>query len=271
MKKIALASLLAFAASAQAGAGIAGANNEFTLFGGLNNLDYSEHSSDSGKPSTLDSESGTQAAFGLSWTHQGSVFNIPNVYTSISGLFTSGSTSYNGYLQNGYGRLTAYSGTTQNDSADFALRLGQAFPFGAGHSLQLTPYFQYVYHHWTRQPGGQYDEDYSHNGLGVGVLGQYAPTPYIVLSADVNVSAMLGAQVRLDGYPTMDLQNRPITQISLGADYAITPRVHVNGSYRYTSFNYGGSTPVVENGMEVWEPDSRTRENLFLVGLSWAY
>ncbi|MGF6440332.1 opacity protein-like surface antigen [Paraburkholderia youngii] len=271
MKKIALAALMAFAASAQAGTGIVGANNEFTLSGGIHNLDYSEHSPTAGEPSTLDSESGNQGAFGLAWTHQGTILNIPNVYLSVSGNFIFGSTSYSGYLQDGYGNLYPYDGSTQNNQQDFQLRIGQSYPLGANRQFQLTPYFTYSYHHWKRQPGGEYNEDYSHNGLGVGLLGQYAPTPYVVLSADVSVQAMLGAQIKVDGYPTMDLQNRPIKTLTLGADYAVTPRFHVNGSYRFTSFDYGGSTPVVANGMEVWEPDSRTRENLFMVGVSWAY
>lgn len=271
MKKIALAALALIASSAHAGTGIIGANNEATFSVGVHNLDYTEETSDGGWPGTLDSEKGNQAAFGVAFTHQGWVLGIPNIYTSVSTVLSTGSTSYEGYLQDGYGDLTPYSGTTHNVQYDLELRVGKGLPIGTSGQFQVTPYLLYNYHHWQRQPGGTYTEDYSHNAIGAGVLAQIAPNPYLVFSADFSYSAMLGAQVNVDSVPTMDLQNKPIAKLALGVDYAVTSHFHLNANYKYTSFNYGGSTPVNVSGMSVWEPQSKTRENLFMVGASYAY
>jgi opacity protein-like surface antigen len=270
MKKvITLAALLVASASAFADDAILQANNQISLAVGAQHLNYHEPSTTNTIPGDLDSEHGSQFTAGLTAVRQGSVFGINDVYTRASAFITAGNTSYTGYLLSTW---TPKTDTTRNIAGDFQLRVGKALRFGSSSQFQVVPYVQYAYHVWSRTIGTDASEVYSHHTLGGGILGQYAPTSKLVLSADVGVSAMLGSQMQKDNYPTFKTQNRPVTEIGLGADYAVTRHLHASVNYRLTKFHYGRSADVAgPRGGDWYEPSSRTTEQVITVGLGYSF
>ncbi|KWU17756.1 outer membrane beta-barrel protein [Burkholderia cenocepacia] len=266
MKKVfSLAALLLVSASAFADDAILQANNQISLSVGAHHLDYHEPSTTDTIPGDFDSEKGSQFTAGLTAVRQGSLFGISDVYTSASAFLSVGSTHYTGYLLSTW---TPTTDSTRNVAGDFQVRVGKGFRFGSRSQFQVTPYLQAGYHIWSRTIGTDASEVYSHYTLGGGILGQYAPTSKLVLSADVGVSAMLGSQMRKDKYPTFETQNRPVAEIGLGADYAFTRKLHASVNYRLTKYHYGRSADVSgPRGGDWYEPSSRTTEQVITVGL----
>ena len=272
MKKVislAAAALTLVSASAFADDAILQANNQLSLSVGAHHQDYHEPSTFDTIPGDLDSEKGSQFTAGLTAVRQGSLFGINDVYTSASAFVTAGKTHYTGYLLSTW---AAKTDSTDNVSGDVELRLGKAFRFGSRSQFQVVPYVQYAYHIWSRTIGTDAAEVYSHHTLGGGVLGQYAPTRKLVLSANISVSEMLGAQMRKDQYPTFQVQNRPVTEVGLGLDYAVTRHLHASANYRFTKFHYGKSANVAgPQGGDWFEPSSRTTEQVVTVGLGYSF
>jgi opacity protein-like surface antigen len=269
MKKvIILAALALVSVSALADDAILQANNQLSLSVGAHHLDYHEPSTFDTIPGDLDSEKGSQFTAGLTAVRQGSLFGINDVYTSASAFVTAGTTHYTGYLLSTW---AAKTDSTHNVYGDVELKLGKAFRFGSRSQFQVVPYVQYAYHIWSRTIGTDASEVYSHHALGGGVLGQYAPTSKLVLSANVSVSEMLGAQMRKDQYPTFEVHNRPVTEVGVGLDYAVTRHLHASANYRFTKFNYGRSPNVVAKGGDWFEPSSRTTEQVVTVGLGYSF
>lgn len=270
IKFVAFAAIALAASSAYADDAILNANNQVSLSGGIQNLNYKEISDIPAFSGTLDSEKGTQAAFGVSASRQGSIFGIKDVYTSVSTSFAFGNTTYDGHMLDF--AFTPYQGTSKDFTSDVQLRIGKAFRFGGRSQFQVVPFVQYAFHYWNRNVASMYTEEYSHSAFGGGVLAQVAPTEKLVLSLDVAVSAMVGAQMETGGYPAAKMESKPITQVGVGVDYAVTKHLHVNASYKYANYQYGRS-PMVTNasGMTMYEPNSKTTQNLVMVGIGYSF
>lgn len=271
MKKvITLAALaLVFSAHAFADEAILQANNQVSLSVGSHRLGYREPSQSASFPGDFDTEMGTQFTAGVSAVRQGTLFGINDIYTSASASFATGHTNYQGYL---LANMTPKRDNTSNVFGDFQFRAGKAFSFGSRSQFQVVPYVQYAYHVWSRTIGTDASEVYSHHTLGGGILGQYAVNKKLVLSADVTVSEMFGAQMRKKPLPTFDVHERPVLQLGFGADYAITRNLHVSANYRFVKFNYGRSPDVQGNDGSSWyEPSSKSTENVVTVGLGYSF
>lgn len=276
-KRLALAmaaGLLCATGAARADEAILRANNQASLWVGGHHLNYHETDTNNtsglvGPGGQLDSEHGTQAAFGGGLTRQGSLFGLKNIYTSLSLDYSHGNTDYQGYLVNNNTHTAVpYSSTTRNTTFDVNLKVGPAFALGAQSRVQVVPYITYGYHNWVRdlaQPYGD-KETYSHQYLGIGLLGQYSFTPKLVGSADLSVARTINPRLTTGSTGDFSLGSKAQTSLSVGLDYAVTPRLHASASYRATEFKYGQSPVGV-----YFEPDSKTIEQRFLVGLGYAF
>lgn len=256
--------------SAHAGDAIYNANNQLSVSLGSHNLHYREFDT-FGLTGTnvLDSEKGAQPAVLLSATGQGEFLGFNDIYTNATLGYSHGNTKYDGYLQSmdGSQPLVPYKTTTKNTTLDLGLKVGKVFNLTAARSAALTPYVAYGYHNWNRDMSGDpygYKETYQHHTLGVGLLGQVAATDNLVLSADYSIGRTLGADMKLAD-ARFKLGSNTSHQFALGADYALTKKLHLNAQYRLSVFKYSES-PVV-GGM--LEPSSKTIENSFLVGVGY--
>jgi hypothetical protein len=252
---------------------ISHANNQVYLNIGAQNINYHELDT-TGVTGTnsLDSENGVQPAVQIGYTAQFDALNVRDLYLATSLTFARGHTSYNGYLQ-GYDSsgnyvLEPFQNNTTSTTIDYSLKAGKTFKFGQGNRFGVTPYIAYAYHYWNRDMQGEYGytEHYSQSILGGGVLGQYAVTNRLVASLDLNAGATLGPKMSTGG-SDFSLGSSAQESLTLGADYALTRHLHVNGHYSLTHFQYGQS-PVV-NGY--YEPNSRTTTQTFMVGMGYTF
>ena len=276
MKKRIASLAVAFAAFgavgvAHANEAIVNANNQVSLSVGASNLNYHELD-DYGVTGGgyLDSEKGTQPAFKLEATRQGSVFGINNIYLSSHVQLAKGNTDYTGYLQDEFGDLTPYTARTKDTTVDVGFKVGYAFQIPSLPNAQVTPYVAYSFQNWVRDmtpsPYG-YKETYHHSTASVGVLGQYALSDRLVASADFNYGRTFGAGLSADGIADFTLGNSNVFGGGVGIDYAYTKAIHVNASYSISKFNFGQSD--INNGY--FEPNSRTIEQTFFVGLGYHF
>ena len=276
LKSIALAAavLASTVSIAHADTTIARANNQVWLSIGGEHVNYSETDTTGiTGTGTLDSEKGTLPAIQLGVTKQFDAFNVHNLFVQASLTAARGHTNYDGYLEGfdslGNFELVPFQNNTRSTTVDFGLKLGKSFAFGPGSRAQLTPYISYGYHYWDRNMEGQYgyEEKYSHSVLGGGLLAQYALTDRLVTSIDANAGATIGAKMKTGGFSDFGLGSKAQEQLTLGADYAVTRKLHVNASYSLTHFEYGQS--AMNNGY--YEPDSRTTNQVFMVGLGYSF
>lgn len=276
MKKFALvfaaiASLSGVAAHADP---IQHANNQVSVQLGSHSLDYREIDN-YGRTGTdtLNTEKGRHTSMGLTAVSQGTQFGVSDVYLSARVNYWKGSTDYNGYLQSmtdAGASLIPFQNTTDNATLDVGLKAGRTFHLNdLVKGAALTPYAAYGYRSWERDLTGPYGyvETYNHHTVGAGVLAQYAATDKLVLSADLTVAKMLSAKMKTSDYGDFELQRRSQTTVALGVDYAVTPKVHLSAGMSLSKFKYGES--AVNNGM--LEPDSKTTERSYLVGVGYSF
>lgn len=245
------------------------ANNQVTAAIGTHHLNYHESTA---TMDPLDSDKGSQVAYRLAVVRQANLFGISDIYLNAVLNYSKGSTTYDGYLQNSFGRIVSpYQTSTQVKTTDASLRIGRALHFMPNDNMQLIPYIGYGYHAWVRDSSADqygYYERYAHQSISAGLLGQYAFTPKLVASADISVGKTFGAKMDAsDIGGRFTLGNKPIVTGSLGIDYALTRHVHLNASYQIVQFEYGKSATVGN----YYEPDSKTVEQQFLVGIGYAF
>ncbi|TKC88693.1 hypothetical protein FAZ69_13125 [Trinickia terrae] len=244
------------------------ANNQLSVSIGGHRLDYTESTA---TVNPLDSETGTQLAYRIAAVRQGSVLGLTNVYLSAAVSYAAGTTAYDGYLEDSLGNLYPYQSTTHDKTADVSIKLGRAFSISPFGNAQLVPYIAYGYHSWVRDSSDTqygYYEHYRHQTVSAGLIGQYAFTPRLVGSADISVGRTFGAKMTASIVSgTFNLGAKPVVTGMLGLDYAVTKRLHINASYQVTRFNYGMSNTV--GGY--YEPDSKTTEQLYLIGIGYSF
>lgn len=251
------------------------ANNQVWVDAGAQQLRYHEDIN----ANQGDSERGTTAAFALGASTQREVFGISNLYFSGAVRVTHGNVNYRGYLQDGVGNVVTpgYQMTTRSTATDVTLKAGKAFPFllGSWHA-QLVPYATYGYHEWIRDSSRDtygFYERYRHHVVGAGVLGQLEVTPKLVASADFRAGAVVGGSMTLAGSSnTFTLGSKPTMVATIGLDYAIARNFHVNASYEWSKFQYGRSdTTQINSTTYGYEPDSKTINQTWMVGLGYAF
>jgi len=272
---IALVAATLMASNVHAQEAMLRANNQVWVDGGVQQLHYWENIG-GGKS---DSERGTTAAFGLGASTQHQLFGISNLYFSGQVRVAHGNTDYGGYLQDPTGRvvLPNYQMSTRSTATDVTLKAGKALPFmlGTWHA-QVVPYVSYSYRDWirdsSRDPYGFY-ERYRHHVVGGGLMGQLEVTSKLVATADVRAGAVLGASMTLAGSQnTFTLGSKPVVVAGFGLDYAVTRNFHVNTTYEWSRFQYGRSDVTqVSPGVNAYEPDSKTINQTWMIGVGYAF
>lgn len=271
----AFAGVAVLAAGAHAQEAMLRANNQVWVGAGAQRLHYWE---DIG-PGKSDSERGTTAAFALGASTQRQLFGLSNLYFSGSVRVAHGNVSYGGYLQDVAGRVIEpnYNMTTRSTTTDVTLRAGRAFPFRLGTwNAQVVPYLSYSYRDWirdsSRDPYGFY-ERYRHHVVGAGLMGQLEIMPKLVATADIRAGAMVGSSMTLAGSQnTFTLGNKPVVAAGFGLDYAVARNLHVNATYEWSRFQYGRSDVTqVGPGTSAYEPDSKTINQTWMIGVGYAF
>jgi len=222
--------------------------------------------------SWLDSENGSQNRFSLIYTVQGEAFDMRNLYFRSAFTYGEGKTDYDGYLiSSSSSSLTPFQSKTSVTTSDLDMRLGKGFKVATEH-VQLTPVIAYRYHTWKRDlaPGTSYGyrEDYSHNALSVGLLGQLAISDSLVASLYGDFGRTLGARLRVDHAQTLDLKSRNISVLELSLNFRLATQFQVHGGVRQTRFRYGQSDALAGG---TYEPESRTKLTQYFVGAGYSF
>jgi opacity protein-like surface antigen len=273
MKKISLA-LIAFAglcglSTAHAGTSdIKAANNQVGFQLMSTHVDYTETGDGTFAPSgTLDTERGPVPGYALSISSMRDLW-LGNDYIEAEYDHASGNTEYvGGYLNppTPYGSVVGTSGATLTN---YSARYGAGFV--VNDRSMLTPYLELGHHEWDR--GVNLGELYTHNYYGVGVLGQYASTDRLVLSARALFGSTFAANIVVNGAFSGALGNSVLFKAGAGADYALVQNLHATLDVEYTSFNYGISALYpLGGGYYGWEPDSSTKNTTVRIGLGAAF
>jgi len=221
-----------------------------------------------------DNENGGISGIGLSVNALGNVLSVPMVYEHLA--YTNNSGSFN-YTDGADGE----NATDNTNILGVSARIGKAL-FLNSRTL-LIPYLAYNYRKWDRNmnngyAGGVeylgYQEIYSYDTLGVGLIGEYAINDALVLKGRIQYSQMLGNTLNtydITGNPdmTFNLKNEPVYTAGLGVDYDIagTP-IHVTAGVKYLK-TYFGKSNVNEAGF--YEPDSMTTGLSYNLGLAYSF
>ena len=222
-------------------------NNQGTLRAGVQTQDFQ-----GGTNNNAYRQSGNVPSFGATLT---------KTWRALYGQFAMteavGSTSYQGQAN---GNET--NATTHNTFLDIAGKLG--YQFESRDNISLTPYARIAFHRWFHEIKGIPSSDrfidgltetYQHSQYGVGLLGQFAVSPKLVLSADANVGQTFHANMRswvplgLTIINLYKLGNAGYQMVALGADYSPKQRWHVQANVNYWTFHYNPS-PVSLFGTE---------------------
>lgn len=267
----ALAALLIASSAAVAGTAIDAANNQVRLTGVHQNFDYYEYDDYKlTKNWWLDSETGYQSGVSGGLTLQGDLGTVSNVYFDAEVTRITGNTRYNGYLQGG-ATLIPYQSNTDYTTTDYQFKLGKGITFAGSSRFQLTPYASFGAYNWLRDSSADqygYAERYKHKFFAVGAMAQYELTPTVVIKADVMQGLTTSPEMTLVADGTLfKLGSKPISQVSVGVDYAMTPQLHLRADYRMTKFSYGESSVI--GGF--LEPRSKTDRQQLFIGLGYSF
>ncbi|MHB1702763.1 MAG: hypothetical protein ACYCS0_00900 [bacterium] len=221
-----------------------------------------------------DNESGGISGIGLSITGLGNILSVPNVYEHIGYINQSGSFNYT----DGADGVNA---TDNSNILGISARVGKAFILNS--KTMLIPYFAYNYGKWDRNIGNGYaggveysgyQEIYSYDALGLGLIGEYAINNALVLKGRVQYSRMLGNTLNaynVSGYPAMTFNpgNKPVYTIGAEIDYDIdgTP-FHITAGIKYLRTFFGKSGA---NSDGLYKPASMTTDINYSLGLAYSF
>lgn len=268
MKKTLIASLLALASSSAFAAtgnvsAIDSANNQFSVSYISTDVNYTETGNGilGTSTGTLDTESGYVGGYALSLG-----YTLDANYLRLKYSQNTGHTHYIGQLQSGggYGSVVGSSGATMYD---YSLRYGYGFDMNS--LARLTPYLEIGHNEWDR--GVNAGETYKHNYYGVGILGQYSPIDNLVLSANAMIGRTTDSHIDVVGSFSGSLGNSELYMYGINADYAISQKWHVNAGIDYTEYKYGMSALYPYGSGYTWEPDSKTKNTTYSIGVGYAF
>jgi hypothetical protein len=243
---------------------IQAANSHLAVLTGVATLAYYEYATGGGP--YLDSETGALPALTVDAARQGTLLGIEDVYAQSDLTLIAGPTHYTG-ASLATGAPEDFNHCTSE--FDYSLKLGKGFRVSP--RLQVTPYFEYALRYWARMS----QESYLENDLGAGVLTQFAVTSKLVVGADVALTKALTADVVTPGF-TLHQPSNLSPAVTLSADYALTRRLHLVGSYQYRHAHYGQSktadgTTYYGIPGNWYEPADRVTQNVVMAGVSWTF
>ena len=189
-----------------------------------------------------DNESGSITGLNLSVSSLGNMLTMPLIYEHLGYSNNFGNFNY----------TDSADGVNTTDNTNIltaSARLGKAFVLNR--QTMLIPYITYGYRKWDRNIASTstvsgYQEIYSYNDLGLGLIADYAVTHKLVLKGRVQYAEMLSNSLvanNLPGYPAMafSLGNRPVYTLAVGLDYDIYGPVHLDAGIRYVKTSFGKS------------------------------
>ncbi len=223
-----------------------------------------------------DDENGAAAGFGVGVSGLIPFYPgrpaAPDLYTSLNYEFNAGDLDYGGHY------IATGAPAQATDNAVFnriEARAGIGFPLGES---ELIPFVAAGYQSWNRNinnKGVIGTDEFYHAGLFGGGLKLDVPlTPQLVASATGEFLAVAEAGISANGIGVIgSLGAAGEARITLGLDYAITPRLHAFASVYFDHFNYAGSRPNyrVLPGYYVYEPLSTTTQFGGLAGVGYSF
>ncbi|HKJ07839.1 MAG TPA: hypothetical protein VKA76_02010 [Gammaproteobacteria bacterium] len=190
------------------------------------------------------------------------------LYTRLRTDYNRGNTDYVGHTLGG----TPVAAKTHNQILNLAFQLG--WGFGLGQRAALIPYAGVDVRAWRRAVDygtpASYDEIYDFYDVGAGLLGQYAVTPKLVVSANAFVGRTHSPQMeaglpqQLGGVQTYNQGTGPVDRARLSVDYDAYGPVHLVAGVTYYHLAYGESNHLQNTS---YEPASRTNQLIYEVGV----
>jgi hypothetical protein len=256
---------VAYAQSSTGIAAIKNTNNAIGVQAISTNVNYTETVGSK----TLDTEQGYVPGFAINVSFMQD-WLLGNDYVAATYSQSTGNTNYTGsYIgsSQGYGSVKTTSPATLTD---FGFRYGKGFALND--QVMATPFIELGSHQWNRNLGS-YQETYTNNYYGLGLLGQVAMTNAFVLSASALVGNTANSNISISGSPYSGgaLGNSTIYRLGISGDYAFTKSLHGNIGLDYTSFSYGQSTPTRVGRYVYNEPNSTSQYATYKVGLSYNF
>lgn len=273
LPKVVLLLVCLFIASMSASASDTGvdsiraADNAVWLNAGSSHLYYKETNL---AGDTADTENGwiPAASVGLNFLSGNESKYADNLYLALEGRWLSGYTHYNGtLLVSG----APYQVTTAENVWTTNGRLGKGFAIND--SFLSIPFAELGFRYWHRDLGA-YAEDY-HNfeALG-GLLVQYSPASWLVISlSGAGGTTFAPAMTATNPTTHFDLGNMPIWKVNGTVGYAVTERFEALVSIDYVQFKFGESQLVFNpnDGHHYYEPNSQTGQLTTQIGLAYHY
>lgn len=252
---------------------IESANNQIAGHLQNNNTKYYE----TVNGSLLDSESSHISGYGLSASVMKDLWSGRDYflmkYRTFEGdpVYTGGSMAnplYGSVLGESYAKVR-----------DYSIRYGKGFVFDD--DLMLTPYVELGYHHYDRTLGygtpTSYQEIYTHNAYGVGILGQCSPSDSLVYSAYMFIGRTFNSHIVVvlaapyTGF-SAKLGNSTLYQVGASIDYAFTKNIHANLGVYAAGWQYGASaSQPIGGGLSAYEPDSETSITTIDIGIGYSF
>ena len=251
-------------------------NKYVEVFAGQRHQDYREFDTQGiTADGILDTETGDQAHIGIALRWQ----SAEGWLWHFQAQRQSGTTDYNGYLQNGNGTLSTLLARTGNVQAQASVSVGYALNTANWHVMpenwQLTPLLQLGRYQWQRNLV-QYSESYGFNTAAVGALLQWRARPGIVLELQVLTGQTYSASVEVPalgfdaGQPGGNLNEWQIAiSQDLGTITGAPALAGWRGTARYTASKYDhGASPTV-NGVQA--PPNQHQPSAWSVGIQKQY
>jgi hypothetical protein len=263
---LSLLSLVLFTAPAFAGtADIRATDRALEFQFGGSNLKYGETINGT----TFDTENGWMPSFdvGATWLTTPGDSLLSDLYLHLDAQATIGQTDYDGGIQDGFGNITPFKTTTDNEIYHITGKIGHFFTVSEG--VVLIPYLDLGWRSWDRNISGRGIVNNSREryqtgeGMG-GLLLQISPMQRLVLSLSGAAGATLGPQMSTQS-TTFNLQSSTVWQINGKVGYALTPKFELTSEAKFDGFGFGQSA-IVNNALE---PDSYTHQLSLLVGLAY--
>jgi hypothetical protein len=229
---------------------IVAANNEAGIAVTGSTMNYQEHftPAEIARYKADDSETGWMPGFEAKYSLMGDYFNsLPSdMYFAVHYQLNSGNIAYKGALSNG----SIYDGTDSATTSRVIARIGKGFQLS--NAMMLTPYIAGGYQDWNRHLLGSsgYTEDYRSGLVGAGAMFQYAATQRLVLTANAEMLALVGAGMTPHHVPGLapgslgsaSFGTSGEEKVGADADYRIYSKWHLYGGLSYTHFNYTGGS-----------------------------
>jgi len=182
--------------------------------------------------------------------------------------FAAGDTNYVGRLLGSSGGYGSYKGLTHNILSDSTLGFSMPLPVANPWNLTIPIRGGVGYRGWYRNLNA-YSEYYDWGYVTVGTGVQYSPNSRLNLGIDVDYQKAFSAGMRRSWYTEtyFDLKNVYGYSITTPLRYTLNEHYSFIAQYRYEMWNINHSEII--SGF--YEPDSRTKNHIVSVGVSYRY